>query len=42
MDDAINAYIEAGGQYPNYRNGDDIDSIEKDLLSANYTCKKIK
>lgn len=42
VDDAITAYIEAGGQYPNYRNGDDIDSIEKDLLSANYTCKKIK
>lgn len=42
VDDAITAYIEAGGQYPNYRNGDDIDSIEKDLLSANYTCKKVK
>lgn len=42
VDDAITAYIEAGGQYPNYRNGDDIDSIEKDLLSANYTCKRAK
>lgn len=42
VDDAITAYIEAGGQYPNYRNGDDIDSIEKDLLSANYTCKRTK
>lgn len=42
VDDAITAYIEAGGQYPNYRNGDDIDSIEKDLLSANYSCKREK
>ena len=42
VDDAITAYIEAGGQYPNYRNGDDIDSIEKDLLSANYSCKRVK
>lgn len=42
VDDAITAYIEAGGQYPNYRNGDDIDGIEKDLLSANYNCKRVK
>ena len=42
VDDAITAYIEAGGQYPNYRNGDDIDEVEKNLISSNYTCKREK
>ena len=42
VDDAITAFIEAGGNYPFYRNGDNIDQIEKDLLGSNYTCKREK
>lgn len=42
VDDAITAYIEAGGNYPFYRNGDDMDKIEKELLGANYSCKREK
>ena len=42
VDDAITAFIEAGGNYPFYRNGDDMDKIEKELLGANYSCKREK
>lgn len=42
VDDAITAYIEAGGNYPFYRNGDDMDKIEKELLGSNYSCKREK
>ena len=33
VDDAITAFIEAGGSYPFYRKGDNIDKIEKELIS---------
>lgn len=42
VDDAITAYIEAGGSYPFYRNGDDIDEIERNLISSNYHCERSK
>lgn len=42
VDDAINAYIEAGGSYPYYKDGADIDDIESELLSGNYNCKRVK
>lgn len=42
VDDAITAYIEAGGSYPFYRYEDNIDDIERDLISSNYHCERIK
>lgn len=42
VDDAITAYIEAGGSYPFYRNGDNIDEVERELISTNYNCKRTK
>lgn len=41
-DDAITAYIEAGGTYINYKYGDDIKDVESDLLSSNFDCKREK
>ena len=42
VDDAITAFIEAGGSYPFYRNGDNIDEIERELVSTNYHCERTK
>ena len=42
VDDAITAYIEAGGSYPYYKDGADIDDIESELISGNYNCKRVK
>ncbi|MBQ3511096.1 MAG: hypothetical protein IJA30_02220 [Bacilli bacterium] len=42
VDDAITAYVEAGGSYPFYRNGDNVDEVERDLISSGYTCERTK
>ena len=42
VDDAITAYVEAGGLYPFYRNGDNVDEVERDLISSGYTCERTK
>ena len=42
VDKAMTAYVEAGGAYPDYENGESIDDIEKDMTAAGYTCERIK
>lgn len=42
VDDAITAYIEAGGIYPDYENGKSIDTIEREMNAQGYTCERIK
>lgn len=42
VDEAITAYVEAGGNYPEYENGDDIDAIEKNMYATGATCERIK
>lgn len=42
VDDAITAYVEAGGSYPFYRDGDNVDEVERELISTGYTCERIK
>ena len=34
------AYSEAGGTYPQYTNGQDMDSIETGMNASGYTCKR--
>ena len=34
------AYLEAGGTYPNYEYGQDINEIEKEMKASNYTCER--
>lgn len=38
--DVTTAYLEAGGTYPNYKNGQDINEIEKEMKASNYTCER--
>ena len=42
VDDAITAYVEAGGSYPFYRDGDNIDEVERELISTGYSCTRVK
>ena len=39
--DMNSAYAEAGGVYPQFSNGDDIDSVESKMISSDYVCEKI-
>lgn len=39
---AITAFVEAGGKYPEYKKDQNIDEIEKSMNAANYTCERIK
>ena len=41
VDDAMTAYTEAGGIYPDYENGESIDDIEKNMNASGYTCERI-
>ena len=34
------AYTEAGGTYPQYQNGQDMDSIEKNMNASGYSCER--
>ena len=42
VDDVTTAYLEAGGTYPNYVYEQNIDDIEKQMKSSNYTCERRK
>ena len=42
VDDAITAFIEAGGSYPSYDTKSNIDDVEKDLNSSNYECERLR
>ena len=42
QDAAITAYTEAGGIYPDYEKGDNMDDIEKNMNASGYTCERIK
>lgn len=42
VNEAISAYMEAGGVYPDYENGQSIDEIEKDMNASGYSCERIK
>lgn len=42
VEQAYAAYSEAGGIYPEYKYLQDMDSIEKNMKAAGYTCKRIK
>lgn len=39
-DDLDAAFTEAGGTYPEFRDGQEIDSIEKTMNAAGYSCSK--
>lgn len=41
-EEAMSAFIEAGGVYPEYRADQDIDEIEREMNAAAYTCKRLK
>lgn len=41
-EEAMSAFIEAGGIYPEYKKDQNIDEIERDMNAAAYTCKRIK
>lgn len=41
-DEAMSAFVEAGGIYPDYKSDQNIDEIEKEMNAAAYTCKRIK
>lgn len=36
------AFVEAGGIYPGYVNGQNIDNIEKDMNAASYKCERLR
>ena len=38
----MSAYTEAGGIYPDYENGENVDDIEKNMNASGYTCERIK
>lgn len=42
VDKVTNAYVEAGGVYPNYKYNDNINKVEKDMKAAGYTCKRTR
>lgn len=42
VNEAISAYMEAGGVYPDYENGQSIDDIEKEMNASGYSCERIK
>ena len=41
-DQMISAFVEAGGNYPDFELGADIDVISKRMVAANYLCEKSK
>lgn len=41
-EEAMSAFIEAGGVYPEYRKDQNIDEIEREMNAAAYSCKRIK
>lgn len=41
-DEAMAAFVEAGGIYPEYKRDQNIDDIEREMNAAAYTCKRIK
>ena len=42
VDEAMTAYVEAGGNYPDYENGQDISEVEKNMNASGFTCERIK
>ena len=40
VDKVTTAYLEAGGMYPNFEKGQNIDNIEKNMKISGYTCSK--
>lgn len=40
VDSVSTAYLEAGGTYPNYQYLQNIDDIEQEMKSSNYTCER--
>ena len=42
VEQALSAYSEAGGIYPEYKYLQDMDGIEKNMKAAGYTCNRIK
>ncbi len=41
-EEAMTAFVEAGGRYPEYKKDQNIDEVEKEMNAANYTCERIK
>ena len=39
-DTVTSAYIEAGGVYPEFKNEQNIDTIEKNMNASGYTCER--
>ena len=42
IDEAMTAYVEAGGNYPDYKNNQNINDIEKSMNASGFTCERIK
>lgn len=40
VEKVTSAYIEAGGVYPEFKKGQDIDGIEKNMNASGYTCER--
>lgn len=41
-EEAMSAFIEAGGIYPEYKRDQNIDNIEREMNAAAYTCERVK
>lgn len=41
-DEALSAFVEAGGIYPEYRKDQNIDEIEKSMNASRYNCERIQ
>lgn len=41
VEDVRSAYAEAGGVYPQFKNKDDINSVESKMISSDYKCEKV-
>lgn len=42
VDTVTSTYTEAGGVYPEYQNGQDMDTLEKNKKAEGFTCQRIK
>lgn len=40
LEEVTSAYSEAGGTYPEFENGEDMDYIEKNMKASGYTCER--
>ena len=40
FEDVDSAFAEAGGVFPSFQNGEDMDLVEKNMAASGYTCER--